>query len=177
MATSSNPASPSTAWFVVTTKPHQEKIARENLANQGFETYLPKIAVNKNKKGRWRQVIEVLFPGYLFVQLDLGTQNIAPVRSTVGVRELVRFGNQLVPVPQEAIELIRQHEENEHAWPRNPSATLKPGDRLTVVSGSFEGLDAVFQMPKSEDRVMVLINILGSQRPVSVDINAINPST
>ena len=39
-------------------------------------------------------VVEPVFPRYLFVRLDFGVTNLAPIRSTLGVSDLVRFGEQ-----------------------------------------------------------------------------------
>ena len=161
-------------WFALKTKPRQEEKALANLQNQGYTAYLPKLAVSKHKRGRWQTVQETLFPGYLFVQLDLQTQNVAPIRSTIGVSGLVRFGNKIVPIPDNVVELIQQHEQTGDAAP-DPAANFKQGDKLTIVSGAFAGINAVFQMPKSDERVMVLINILGGQKAIAVDLDQVVP--
>jgi transcriptional antiterminator RfaH len=36
--------------------------------------------------------IVVLFPGYLFIQLDEKLENWSPIRSTKGVQNFVKFG-------------------------------------------------------------------------------------
>ena len=49
------------------------------------------------------------------------------------------------------------------------------GDKVHIESGPFSGIDAVFQMSKSSDRVQVLIQVLGAERPINVhkdDISA-----
>ena len=49
-------------WYLVKTKPRQEKRAKQNLANQGYVPFLP-MAKIKNR-------VVVLFPDYLFIQLN-----------------------------------------------------------------------------------------------------------
>ena len=99
------------------TKPRQEPIAEENLQRQGYDTYLPRIRLRKRKRNKWVDAVEPLFPRYLFIQVDPDQHSLAPVRSTLGVAKLVRFGQLLRPVPESVIDYIRQHED-----PRHPPA-------------------------------------------------------
>ena len=55
-------------WYLVKTKPRQEKIAISNLENQNYHVYCPWAKIN-NK-------IVVLFPGYIFIQLDESSEII-----------------------------------------------------------------------------------------------------
>jgi len=80
------------AWYVVATRPRQESVARDHLTRQGYSVLLPEISLKKRRQSRWVVVIEPLFPGYLFVQLAFGQDDTAPIRSTRGCRDLVRFG-------------------------------------------------------------------------------------
>ena len=91
-------------WYLVKTKSKQEDIAILNLENQNFHVYCP-YALIKNKN-------EVLFPGYIFIQLDKDTQNWSPIRSTKGVINFVRFGLNFAQVPDHIIEYIRVNQAN-----------------------------------------------------------------
>ena len=113
------------------------------------------------------EVTEALFPGYLFVELDLGIDDPAPIRSTKGCRGLVRFGLHPAPVPSEVIEpLQRSSSVSGHA----PSP-FKKGDLVRIEAGPFVGLNAVFDMAKGEDRARVLLTILGQRQRITVDEN------
>ena len=54
-------------WFLLKTKTRQEKRAMENLQRQNAECYCPEVLVEKIFRGKKSQVVEILFPGYLFV--------------------------------------------------------------------------------------------------------------
>ena len=82
-------------WYLIKTKPRQEKKAKQNLANQGYEVFCP-IAKLNNK-------LVVLFPGYLFIQLNDKTQNWSPINSTKGVSYFVKFGLNFAKVPNSVI--------------------------------------------------------------------------
>ena len=163
-------------WYAVKAKPRQESLALKNLSDQDFEAYLPYITLSKRKQGKWQRVREVLFPGYLFIHVDTATQAIAPVRSTPGVSGMVRFGNILLPIGDALIEHIKRQEAALDGETPKPAPRFQPGDKLTIVDGPFAGLTAAFTMPRSSDRVMVLINILGGEKSVAVNVNSVQPA-
>ena len=79
-------------WYLIYAKPRQEKTAVDNLLRQAYEVYFPQIRVTRNRNSVRKVTIEPLFPRYLFIRLDAHTDNWAPIRSTMGVTALVRFG-------------------------------------------------------------------------------------
>ena len=64
-------------WYLVHTKPRQEKCALENLQRQGFQCYLPTLLSEKLRQGVLTVVDEPLFPRYLFIRLGRGIQRQA----------------------------------------------------------------------------------------------------
>ena len=85
------------SWLLVATKPRAEAAAQQHLERQGFQVCLPQVILRKRKQGKWQQCTEPMFPGYGFVGVVLGEDDIAPIRSPVGCLQVVRFGGQLVP--------------------------------------------------------------------------------
>ena len=81
------------SWYLVHTKPRQEQRASANLFNQGYVTWLPQLRVEKVRQRRLVVVDEPLFQRYLFIHLPPGI-NWSPVRSTLGVTTIVRFGGE-----------------------------------------------------------------------------------
>lgn len=163
-------------WFVANSKPRQEATAKQQLENQGYTVYLPFLKRSKHIRGRWQEKIEVLFPGYLFLKLDLAKDNLAPIRSTRGMKGLIRFGDNLAPLPDEVIEYVQSRELEYLSEKPEPAKRFQKGDSLNIVGGPFDGLEAVFQMSNSTDRVLVLLSILGGQKTVSIDVNNITPA-
>ena len=153
------------AWYVVATRPRQESIARDHLARQGYRVLLPEISLKKRCQSRWVQVVEPLFPGYLFVQLAFGQDDAAPIRSTRGCRDLVRFGEHHPPVPAIVLEaLMGQAGSVMEAGP-----LFTAGEPVRIENGPFAGLTAVFDMPQGDDRAQVLLEMLGKVQQVVVD--------
>ena len=154
-------------WYLVHTKPRQEKCALDNLDRQGYQCYLPTIPSERLRQGLLTVSDEPLFPRYLFIRLGLGdsAKSWAPIRSTKGVSRLVSFGNAPARVDDGLIELLRAQEANVQTLPEK---LFKPGDRVRLTAGPFAGIEAIYQMTNGDRRVMVLIEILS--KPVSVHV-------
>lgn len=148
-------------WYAVFTKPHKEGVARDNLQRQGFTAYLPRIRQPRYRRGQWVGTIEPLFPRYLFVQLRLGVHDISPIRSTLGVTGLVRFGMEPALVPQGLVEALMVKEDAGLGCHLPEQALFQRGDPVTIVSGPFAGTQAIFEEPSGEGRVILLLGLLG----------------
>jgi transcriptional antiterminator RfaH len=57
-------------WHLIYTKPHQEKVALDNLTRQNYQCYLPLIHTEKILRGKKILSKEPMFPRYLFVRLS-----------------------------------------------------------------------------------------------------------
>ena len=123
-------------WFAVAAKPRQEQVAEVNLNRQGYHTVLPLIEARKRLQNKWTTVTEPLFSGYLFVRLELGKDNLAPIRSTLGCRDLVRIGPGLVPVPDAVMTPLLSSSSS----PKTSDVLFSEGDEVAVASGVFAGL-------------------------------------
>lgn len=79
-------------WYVIQTKPKQEKRAMINLLNQKFKVFLPQIkcSVNFRKKEIFKN--QPLFPSYLFVKICLENDLWFKINNTFGVKKIVSFG-------------------------------------------------------------------------------------
>ena len=145
-------------WYLIKTKPRQEKIAIQNLENQGYEAFCP-ITKIKNQ-------LVVLFPGYLFVQLNDKTQNWSPINSTKGVSHFVKFGLNFAKVPISVIEFIKT---NQHltADKLKDLNKFKTGDKVQISNGAFKNWVAIFKCYKSDERVILLMNLLGQEQSLS----------
>lgn len=155
----------SMSWYLVHTKPRQEAVAALNLQRQGYPCYLPMLTLDKLRRSRIATVTEPMFPRYLFVQLDSApnARSWAPIRSTLGVTQLVHFGNRPARVDDALIGMIR---EREHSGP--PAPGYQAGDKVVVTAGPFAGVEAIFESADAQRRCMILIEILSRPVPLSV---------
>jgi transcriptional antiterminator RfaH len=156
-------------WYLILTKPSAEAVAQSNLERQGYEVYLPRLVEPLLCRHQRRERIVPLFPRYLFLRLMEGSQPLAPVRSSVGVSGVVRFGCRYAIVPDETICRLRRRADpmtglHHLAKP----APLVSGTAVLIASGPFDGLEGIFQREDGAERAIVLLNLLGHDTPVRV---------
>ena len=159
-------------WYLINTKPSGETVAQQNLERQGYEVYLPRLLESVRRGGCLRERIVPLFPRYLFLHLNEGSQALSPVRSSVGVLEVVRFGSAYALVPDRVIRDLQARANAEsglHQVARAP--VLARGDSVAITQGPFDGLDGVFERQAGPDRVVVLLRLLGQAAPVHIPLD------
>lgn len=162
------------AWYLVYTKPQQERVALENLLRQGYESYLPLVRVRRRRQGRYVKIVEPMFPRYLFMHLSDETDNWGPIRSTIGVSSLVRFGVLPARVPDDLIDTLRAREDEEGLQKVEP-VELQPGDRVRIVEGVMAGYEAIFEAGTGRERVSLLLEIANTTARVQVSGHDIEP--
>jgi len=162
-------------WYTVYTKPRKEPVAEENLRRQGYEVYLPRLQRTRRRRNRWVEVIEPLFPRYLFTWLQEGQDNFAPIRSTFGVIDLVRFGGAPQPVPEGLVETIQNCEDQQRGC-RIARKPLQRGRKIEILEGPFAGLKGVFEAEKAGDRVVILLQLLGRDSRITLARDAVVPA-
>ena len=164
-------------WYLVYTKPLTETIAQANLERQGYEVYFPRALQSVRRSGRWLERTVALFPRYLFLRLNEGYQALNPVRSTLGVSSIVRFGSRYIVVPEHVISDLQARADRKSGLYRlGCAARLVPGTRVTVRTGPFSGLNGIFEREAGTERVVVLLGLLGHYASVFVPLDAIAAS-
>jgi transcriptional antiterminator RfaH len=157
-------------WYAVHTKPRSEQLARVHLERQGFECRLPRTRRALRDARGMRESIEPLFPRYLFLHADPACDNLATVRSTRGVSGLVRFGVEPALVPQRVIDALAARTRDDDGLVELDVPELTPGAQVRIAQGPFAGLDAVFQAHGAQQRVLLLLRVLGEACPVRVPL-------
>ena len=151
-------------WLVVRTKARQEQRAIRHLEEQDFATYCPEIPRYNGIK----EVVgkQILFPGYCFVRFV--DRSVSSIRSTPGVLDLISFGGngRLSLLGEAEVQDIRAVE----AFHNQKSSGLQSGDLVSLIKGPFKGLQGLYSK-KSQERVEVLLVLLGRQQRVLVPSN------
>ena len=158
---------PNHAWYLVHTKGRQEDTALTNLQRQNFRCYMPMLYVEKVRRGKPVVVAEPMFPSYVFVQLDAtgNGQSWSPIRSTLGVRELVKFGGHPAKVDSDLITVLHEREQLQQA---NPKALFAAGDKVVITDGPFAGIEAIYQTTDAERRSKILLSMLNKPVPMRI---------
>ena len=142
-------------WYVIYTKSRKEKIALQNLNAQGYDAHLPLIKLEKIIRHKKAIVEEPLFPRYLFIRLDeQASQDWSPIRSTIGVSQMVKFGNLLAQLPDEVVQMTF----NLQSQP--VMQTISSGEAVIINDGPFKGIEALFSHFDGDQRAVLLLNLL-----------------
>jgi transcriptional antiterminator RfaH len=160
-------------WYVVHTHPRAEAKAVLNLARQGFTCYLPRYLKRRRHARRVETVAAALFPRYLFVALDLATQQWWPIRSTFGVTDLVYNGEQPAAVPSDLIQAIKGREDERGFVSLLRKPRFAPGETVRIVDGVFSACLGLFEGMADRERVAVLLDLLGRKVRVVMDEEAL----
>lgn len=161
-------------WFLIQFKPNAHSMAARNLNRQGFETFLPMQEITKRKASRFVNQLRPLFPGYMFVCFDIATAPWHNINSTMGVSRLVRFDASPNPLPPALMAglMLRCDHNGKLLSPMQ----LKHGDDVEVMTGPFANFIATIESIDAEQRVWVLLDILGQKTRMQVDPKHLQPA-
>ena len=157
-------------WYAVYTKPGQERIALENLERQSFKTYLPLVRSKRKRRGKWVESVDPMFSRYLFIRIEPGATSMSSLRSTRGVTGLVKFGDQLVAVPDSLVNVLLQTADRETGVHVREPALFRPGEGVVLTDGPLADLHGIFEAADGEARAVILMSILGTETKVTVPV-------
>ena len=162
------------AWVLVYTRANQEARAKENLENQGFETFLPLIAKKKITQSH-TVYLEAIFPRYVFTKINLQSDNWRPISSTRGVSHLIYFGAKHAVVPNELVELLKSKVDKDEIFhPKITKNEFRKGDKLTIKKGAFAGFKGIFISKSSKERIRLLLRYLKQSVITEISISDLN---
>ncbi|MCH8466821.1 MAG: transcriptional activator RfaH [Roseinatronobacter sp.] len=154
-------------WFLAQFKPNSHHIAQRNLLRQGFETFLPLQEETRRLRGRFLTQLRPLFPGYLFVSLSVAQGGWRVVNSTYGISRLVSLGQEPTAVPRDLIDQLRIRCDEEGRL--LPPKQLQPGDEVILTKGPFTIFVATIARIAPDQRIWVLMELMGRQTRIAVD--------
>jgi len=160
-------------WYVVQSKPHKETYASQNLANQGYRVFLPKLRKTVRHARRTYRVERALFPRYLFVSLNLSRDAWRSVIGTFGVSQLICDGEWPLPVPNGFVENMA--DAVDAAGVVNLTPTLVAGSGVQLLDGPFAGQFGRLLSLDDAGRAQVLLQILGAEREIAVSAAMLAP--
>lgn len=165
---------PGERWFVARVLVHQENRAQFNLHRLGFRSFLPRVRRTVRHARKLQDAVRPLFPGYIFIIIDLSKHRWRSVNGTFGVASLIMGAEHPRPVPSGVIEgLIASC---------GSGATiclddnLEVGQKVRILSGPFA--ETLCRLAHLDDhgRVRVLLEIMGMEVAAQLDRSAIAPA-
>ncbi|MCC7017232.1 MAG: transcriptional activator RfaH [Rhodospirillales bacterium] len=161
-------------WFVVHTQPNGETKAVAHLERQNLHVYLPRFLKRRRHARRTDWTPRPLFPRYLFVRMDLEVTRWRAINSTVGVNHLVCNGNRPLPVDDGVIADIRSRENESGFVVLNTRNSFRAGQAVRINVPAFDDCIGLFEDMSDDDRVTVLLDLLGRTVRVRLPLDGIN---
>jgi transcriptional antiterminator RfaH len=151
-------------WYLLRTKVGEERRAQQQLQGSVEATLLPLGKTLVPQHGRMIERIAPLFPCYLFAFFALSV-TARKIRYTPGVRNLVRFGEEVAIVPRWVIdELTKRCRNGPVELAKN---RFSDGGSVPLVDEPAGQLLAVFDGYLSgAERVAVLLSVMSTERRV-----------
>lgn len=161
-------------WYVIHTQPSGEARAVAHLGRQDYSIFFPRRRAVVRHARKRRQILAPLFPGYLFVKLDLSRDFWRSINGTRGVVRLLTQGDTPLPVPAGIVETLLARIDADGAIDWAP--LLSVGQPVRVAEGAFTDCVGTLARLDTAGRVCMLLELLGRSVPVKLRAEALDPA-
>ena len=160
-------------WYVAKTRPNAESKALFHLERQGFDVYLPRFLrrINHARRTSWQP--RPLFPNYIFVAMSAAQKRWRAINSTIGIAHLICDARGPVPVPVGVVEGIREGEDGSGLVLTGRKVPFAEGAKVEIMSGAFADHVGRFVTATDDERVVILLDLMGRQVAAKVNLDAI----
>jgi transcription antitermination factor NusG len=155
-------------WYALCTCPRHEKRIAEEMRRRDWACFLPLYHSVRQWKDRRKKLEMVLFPGYVFVRLELA--NKLRVLQLPGALRLVSFNGQPAPLPASEMESLQNRLADGSKI--EPHPYLRRGRRVRIRRGPLEGLEGIVVRRKDSCRVVFSIDVI--MRSVAVEVDELD---
>jgi transcriptional antiterminator NusG len=170
-------------WYIIQTYSGYENAVKEDLERRvdsmGMNDYIFRVIVpeetiiEKKDNGKEKEKIKQLYPGYVFVEMEVTDESWFVVRNTPRVTGFLGSsggGTKPVPLAEEEIKAILL----------KIGAISKPkydhllNETVEILSGAYQGIKGfVSEVDNDQAKVVVNIDIFGRATPTEVDAHEV----
>jgi transcriptional antiterminator NusG len=148
----------------------EDAIRRYNLQAKFGEVLVPTEKVVEVKDGQKKTTTRKVFPGYIFVQMDIDNETWHIVKSTPKITGFIGGSRTPPPIPEAEVKRITNQETDQEQAPK-PVMKFERGDEVRVIDGPFASMSGkVEEVNPHRGKLRVLVSgIFG--RPTSVELD------
>lgn len=170
-------------WYVVNTYSGHENKVKEKLEMRAnsmdmkdyiFRVIVPEETVIEEKNGVEKEKIKKLFPGYILVEMVMSDEAWFVVRNTPGVTGFIgSSGKGAKPTPLQPYEV--DNILNSMGMNRiDIKNDLAVGDKIKIVSGTFEGYQGTIESIDEEQKIVnAIIDLFGQDTSIECELGQI----
>ena len=162
---------PAERWYAVSVRPRHEKFVARHLECRGLNYFLPVYRSVRCWKDRRKELDVSLFPGYVFVNLNL--RDRLGVLRAPGVVQFVLFQGQPAAIPESEIRALESSQSA--GLELQPHPYLRQGARVRVKRGPLMGAEGIMIRRKQRFRLVLSIDLIKRSVMFEVDEADVEP--
>ena len=154
-------------WYLAQLKPNGLGLALRNLERQRVTAFAPRETRTTRRAGKFVTREAPVFPGYVFMQIGQDSCRFRSINATRGIARIVSLGPEPATVPKDVMAALfaRFAQQNDTA----EAPMFHPGDRVDILEGPLADFAARIEATAPNDRVIVLLDIMGRASRVTLD--------
>lgn len=146
----------------------RQRIASVDMADKIFDVIVPREKTIVIKNGKKKVVDQLIFQGYILVQMKLSEEVWFIVRNTPGVTGFVGTSTDPTPVSEKEIRDIKKRMGAEEA---KTEIDFRVGEVVNIIDGPFKGFDGtISEIDAAKGKVKVLVSMFGRDTSVELDV-------
>ena len=163
-------------WYVLHSQTGHENRVKNNLEqrinslgvqDKIFDIIVPTREIVVIKKGKKTKQKEKVFPGYIFVRIELDDESWLVVRTTEGVTGFIGAGLKPTPISDKEVQAIMRFVQQEQP---KFKTKFSVGEAVKITEGPFtDFLGSVETIDEEKGKVRVLVSIFDRETPVELD--------
>ena len=165
-------------WYVLRVQTNREEGVRESLMTRvraaGLDEAINTVLVPTEKvseiKGGRRVISErKIYPGYIFVEMQLTEETLALVKNCPGIGDFLGASGMAIPLSEKEVEKVTAEAESKEETP-TLKIDFEPGDNIKIVEGAFKNFDGVVDEVLADKGLLrVIVTIFGRPTPVELE--------
>lgn len=150
----------------------EERIARSELRDSFGEVWLPIEKVREVRNGRKITTERRMYPGYVFIEMEMNDATWHLVNSTPRVIEFLGNNNPVV-LSEAEVAAIQQIVETGAEKPK-PKVEFEVGEDIRIKSGPFKDFNGRIEaVDYDKSRLQVFVSIFSRETSVNLDFNEV----
>jgi transcriptional antiterminator NusG len=165
-------------WYIVHTQTGHEDRVKASLENrlknsaikeQVSQIFIPTEKVSEIRDGKKKISERKVFPGYVFIEMELTEESWHLVRNTGGITGFIGPGSKPQALKDHEIENIIKQAEEKKEKPI-PKVAFEIGESVRVKEGPFTNFNGVIEeVNPVKQKIKVKVSIFGRSTPVELE--------
>lgn len=151
----------------------EDAIRRSGLDHRFGEVLVPTEKVVEVKDGQKKTTTRKVFPGYMFVQMEIDNETWHLVRSTPKVTGFIGGTRNPPAIPEDEVRRITNQMAEDDEKPK-PMMHFERGEEVRIIDGPFSSMKGkVEEVNQPRARLRVMVSIFGRTTPVELDFTQV----